>query len=314
MAQLDAGLDQYFARITRGWFAAMPANAWSEATLFWAPIGGVIYASTIATDHKGLPHSISLPRDVHDALRDLREYMSDERRGAWISMEARLTSEGVFDANYNWDRRIYWGTHPGNPWVPPQDGSDPVPSDGAYIEELQRHPREPMYIPTWYPRLTEAPGRSQQRFAAQLAARVSLADDLKPLQDAWGWPGVFELIDGSVRLGMTNASDEFAAVLTGRDGTEAQRRALAEFRDGVIGATMASFERGQTFVPLRLWREWAAVRGLAEPAGLDRIEGGQPFAETRSVPPLPAIERDLQWLVGVATQQQLADRFGIAPA
>ncbi|MDO4241127.1 MAG: hypothetical protein Q4C71_01155 [Microbacteriaceae bacterium] len=151
---------QYFQRITRGWYDSMPRNAWREASLFWAPGGKAVYSSVTAIDHQGRPHSVTLPPDVHQALGELRKEMADPRRGAWLSVFAKLTPDGALDADYNWEHRVFWGEHPGAPWQPPAPGVAPVPSDADFAQDFAEFPRTAEFTPDWAKNLPKAENES----------------------------------------------------------------------------------------------------------------------------------------------------------
>lgn len=306
--ELDAMNDCY-QRIATGWIGAMPAGQWTSAQLFWAEAGDIVYAAVTGIDREGQPHPVSLPAEAHEALRELRAGMSEPDRGAWLSATATITPEGLLEFAYNWDRRYYWGAQAGFPWTPdPEAGpGETVPSDAQLLDDLALYPREPMFLPSWYPR-ERVPQADDAR--ASSAAAFSLPPEVQPLMDAWGWPGVVELVRTTASTALGRIPDELRAALDGERGPDARRAALAEFRDGVAGGVLASFDRGGALVPIRLWREHAALTGAAEPQGLAALDDSRPFPAAREEPAMQAILPDLERLVRAIVDADLAGRFG----
>lgn len=329
---MDAGqVQERYQRIAVGWMQSMPQGQWTSATCFWAETGPATFVSTIAIDLDGLPHTVSLPPDVHHAFRELREGMSSPERGAWISARAVLTPQGVLEVDYNWDRRYYYGNHAGFPWAPSEDPADgTMPSDDFFIEDLKRYPRAPMYLPAWYPTgdaadVNPAPSAPTNPEATantaperalldeKLAGQTYLPDSVKPLMDAFGWPGVVKQVGETERHAIRNVGDDLVQRLSGERGHEGVLDGLEEFRDGVAGGVMLVIGRSSAITGIQLWRAWAAVQPQRpqEPEGLARLENTAPLEKMLAEPPIAAILPDLQRIVREIVTHDLATRFGV---
>lgn len=326
MAMDTERLNECMNRIARGWFQAMPEGQWTSAQLFWAEAGGIIYSSTIAADIDGQPRTVSQPKDVHDALRELREGMAEPGRGTWISVSMSLTPQGVLETNYNWDRRFYWGDQEGFPWAPDtRDGAVDSPSDDQFLAELERFPREPMMIPAWYPRrgLAEQSAGvastddathavtpdTDARFTEVLASKGALPEDIRPLMDAWGWPGIVESIRNTIAHAIRQVPEELKSALAGEQGEEARAKALGEFRDGVAKGAMASVYRSGSIVAIRLVQEYHAVHG-GTLQGVDAFANAAPLEQYREEATMrPVIELIFSRILAIATTD-LSARFG----
>lgn len=291
----EARIQDCNRRIAEGWNSVLPAGDWTASYLFWGPGGVATYAEATGIDREGRRHSISLPPDVHEALRELRNEMSDPQRGAWISADLKFTDDGVLESSFNWDRRFYWGTQPGFPWAPnPDPAVAPVPSDDDFVLELERYPRELMFLPAWYPRhrSDDGPARGGAVFGAREAATdardpfeaarfaaVSLPDEMKPLQDAWGWPGVFTSVNDAVLGNLDRRAEPQTEALLGAMGEHARDLALDELVDDTVASAMLVLDRSPALAAVRLVREWFAIRDEAPPAGLESANRGEPLAE-----------------------------------
>lgn len=326
MAMDTAALNECMNRIARGWFSAMPEGQWTSAQLFWAEAGGIIYSSTVAADLDGQPRTVSQPKDVHDALREIREGMAEPGRGTWISVSMTLTPQGVLETNYNWDRRFYWGDQEGFPWAPDtRPGAVDSPSDDQFLAELERFPREPMLIPAWYPRrglgeqsqgvaatadATQAVrADADERFASVLASNGALPGDIQPLMDAWGWPGVVESVRNTIAHALGQIPEELKAALAGERGDDARRAALVEFRDGVAQGAMASVFRSGAVVAIRLVEGYQAIHG-GTLSGVESFRNAAPLEEYRNEQAMqPVIGLIFDRIVAIATTD-LSARFG----
>lgn len=307
--ELDA-MQACYQRIARGWSEAMPAGQWTSASLFWAEVADIVYAAATAIDLEGRPRSVSLPRDVHEALRELRDGMAEPDRGTWLSASATLTSEGVLELACNWDRRFYWGSHEGFPWAPDPDAEGDVPSDAQLLDDLAVYPREPMFLPAWFPREGEAAPAAGGRLDGFAGRASALPEEARPLMDAWGWPAIAEMARDTATQAIGRVPEELQASLAGERGPEARDAAVAEFREGVVGGVMASLDRGPSLVPVRLWRELAALDGRAEPAGLQEVNDDRPVPAAREHPAMAAILADLEHVVRRIVDADLAARLG----
>ncbi|GGA70315.1 hypothetical protein GCM10011490_21200 [Pseudoclavibacter endophyticus] len=326
----DARIQDCHRRIAEGWLPLMPEGQWSVSYLFWAPAGKAVYTETTAIDREGKAHPLSQPPAVHEALHELRDAMSDPQRGAWISSEFKLTDDGVLEASFNWDRRFYWGVHAGSPWAPDPDPDTPdVPDDNAFVDELERYPREHLFLPAWYPRhrvvdgerLDDAaldPRRADpdhhDRFETPRNAAVSLPDEVKPLQDAWGWPGVFASINDAVLGNMDRREGREADALLGETGDHERDAALDALIDDAVASTMLVLDRSPALASVRLLREWLAVRGERGPANLEAANRGDALAalldRTGEVGDAARVTRArLESIVRLVVEDNVDDRF-----
>lgn len=317
-------------RIAEGWLSLLPAGDWTVSYLFWGPAGRAVYSETTAIDKRGQLHSLQQPPSVHEAITELRDLMSDPQRGAWISAQFKFTDDGVLEADYNWDKRFYWGMHPGNPWAPDPDPSAPVvPSDDDYLDELERYPREAVFVPTWYPRARVLAGQRLDDdaldprradpgyldpFEQQRAARVTLPDEVKPLQDAWGWPGIFSTINESVLANMDRRAGDDAAALLGHRTEHERDLALESLANDAVLSTMLVIDRSPALVAVRLLREWLAIRDEREPAGLAEANLGEPLSGVLQRPDAVGesartARTRLESLVRLVVEDNIDDRF-----
>src|SRR5690625_3774577 len=105
--------------------------------------------SQVATAHAGRIYvgsqRVALPEDAVALFRELREQMSDERRGSWFSARLELNSTGAADFTANYTERVFWN---GTTMLAPPQG-EPVPGDAEWTAELRRHPRAPENVPAW---------------------------------------------------------------------------------------------------------------------------------------------------------------------
>lgn len=304
-------------RIVEGWLSRLPEDDWTVSYLFWGPGGSAIYSQSVAIDLAGDMHSISLPNEVHEALRELRDLMSDPQRGAWISVDIRLTDERVLEADFNWDKRFYWGTHPGNPWAPDPDPAAPlVPSDDDFRDELAAYPRELMFLPAWYPRpRAEHAPAADDRFANARDAAVSLPDEVKPLADAWGWPAVFTTITEAVMGNAERRTGEAAAALLGDAGEHAHDDALDALVDDAVASTLLMIDRSPALAAVRMLEAWLELRSEQPPVDLEPADVSDVLSDLVREPgprgrAARAVRSRLESIVRLVVEDQVDDRFG----
>ncbi|ATE54118.1 hypothetical protein [Actinosynnema pretiosum] len=82
------------------------------------------------------------PEDVWYLFQDLRSGMYAEGQGTWFSGYYKLERPGKCSISYEWEREPAFST--------------PVPLE-AFALDLERFPREPDYVPDWFPRATGQP-------------------------------------------------------------------------------------------------------------------------------------------------------------
>lgn len=327
----QAAIQDCNRRIVEGWLPLMPDGDWSVSYLFWGPAGKAVYTQTTALDRSGRMHSLSQPNSVHEALRELRALMSDPQRGAWISAELKLTDAHVLESKFNWDQRFYWGTHPGNPWAPDPDPSVPVvPSDDDYLDELEAHPRELMFLPAWYPRHRVVDGeRLDDRaldprhadpghvdlFAEARDAAITLPDEVKPLADAWGWPAIFTTINESVLGNMDGRDGHAARALLGEAGEHAHDEAMDALVDDTVASTMLVIDRSPALAAVRMITEWFELRSEQPAVPLASANVGEPLSELLDDDGLAGdaarvARARLESIVRLVAEDNVDDRFG----
>ncbi|GAA2659258.1 MULTISPECIES: hypothetical protein [Actinosynnema] len=82
------------------------------------------------------------PEEVWYLFQDLRGGMYAEGQGTWFSAYYRLELPGKHSISYEWERE---------PAFPSP------PSLEAFALDLERFPREPDYVPDWFPPAVERP-------------------------------------------------------------------------------------------------------------------------------------------------------------
>ena len=79
------------------------------------------------------------PGALIEAGRHLRLRMTDEVRGAWLTLVVLADDTGAAQLRYDYTHRLAWTWH--------------ARFRDALLEELETHPRAPEHVPAWWERL-----------------------------------------------------------------------------------------------------------------------------------------------------------------
>ncbi len=108
---------------------------WSEIRVHVCANAKVLDASTRADVR--LPRGI--PRGTTSKISELREFMADPQRGAWLMADIVVPRIGEATFSFDWMTKPDWRAVSGEF------------DDALYIEDLKKFPRTPENIPDWYP-------------------------------------------------------------------------------------------------------------------------------------------------------------------
>lgn len=117
-------------------FARGAVPGWAQGEIRYRQVGKLGEAELLAYDGDG---RLSYP-DVgglawHRAVREIRSQMAQPGSGAWLSATIRLTSDGGFSMDANYDDEPAWR----------------IPAvAGTYAEEQELFPRDEAHQPDWY--------------------------------------------------------------------------------------------------------------------------------------------------------------------
>lgn len=172
---------------------ALSRHDWASVTVFFSQVGTSSSSIFRPRDAAGNKIDIRPPRYEKD-FKELRAEMADKSTGTWFSSELSLTRDGTMKFTFNYTDRVYWhGTKPGDP------PSQISPNDQAYLDDLEKFPREPQDIPDWMPGSVRAPGEGQEAAIDGLLERpLAVPSKYEPLQSAEGWPEVFTSLQVAV--------------------------------------------------------------------------------------------------------------------
>ena len=115
----------------------LPESGWVSCHMEFRKAGPVAESMARLTLSDGTVEPVAPPAKMIDALLDLRDYMAQLGKGAWLSMTLDLTKAGKYDFHYNYNERPTWMIEV---------------ADEAYVEDLKKYPRPPEALPDWYPR------------------------------------------------------------------------------------------------------------------------------------------------------------------
>jgi hypothetical protein len=248
-------------------FGALKGRPWSSATMFYSEVAGNSHMWGEATDTDGKIFYFDYPRGISQSLSELKAAMSDPEKGAWLSVMLKLTAEGKFTFEYNWDRRVYWNDELDDPLLAPANAPDP--DDSRYVEEFERHPRSPAYLPAWVPSPPPA-DHDQDRIDAIMAIPAPVPAELQPLAEQWGWP---DLLQGAEEaFGRRLGSEPYRSLLDAVSRRHGDRVADGLVQDVIADVMASSVDPRPAKDVVRLWQGLAGVRGLAEPGSLDQLD------------------------------------------
>jgi hypothetical protein len=259
-------------------FGILTGRPWTSAVMFYSEVVRNSHMWGEAKDAEGKTFYFDYPDAIADSFRELREAMTDPEKGAWLSAVLKLTAEGRFTFEYNWDRRVYWNPELDDPLQVP-DG-ERYPDDSRYVEEFELHPRSAAYLPDWVPSRPPA-DHDQDRIDAILAIPAPVPADLQPLAEQWGWSDLFEGAEEA--FGRWLGTEPYRSLLDEISRQDSDRVADGLVQD-VIGELMGTYVDPRPAKDvIRLWRALAQVRRLTEPDGLDQLDPEAPLERTSKV-------------------------------
>ena len=127
-------------------FDAAAGSGWKTGVIEYRFAGTTSESTLDAYDETG---NVSYPLisgfAFDRAVDELRDRFARPGAGAWFSVTIRLTSDGGFSLDADYDHEPEWATP-----------TDP----GHYVEEQERYPRDLEHQPEWYrQKLAAAGGR-----------------------------------------------------------------------------------------------------------------------------------------------------------
>lgn len=123
--------------VVRALFDSLPREGWTRCAVEYREAANLAESIVTLTDTNNEATVVKTPPAMVGELMDLRELMSKQGEGAWLSIDFTVTPDGKCVFDYNYDERPRWTVQP---------------TDETYIEDLRRHPRPSETIPDWYPR------------------------------------------------------------------------------------------------------------------------------------------------------------------
>lgn len=118
-------------------YHCLPESGWSRAVIEYRMAGRVGESVLTCTYTDGRKESLQVPMALVRAMKDIRNDMAAQGKGAWLSAELVVDSGGHVSIDFNYNERPIWRM---------------PPTDEAYMEDMQMHPRPDSEIPSWYPR------------------------------------------------------------------------------------------------------------------------------------------------------------------
>lgn len=129
--------------------------------------------------------------ELYAAWSRLRAVMSGPDRGAWLTGRLRVSSDGHYSMDYEWDARPVWPSSVGTDGAV-QRGRDVERS--ALLEDLLRYPRRPEMTPDWLADLQSLPAPEFQD--------AVWPSDMREMQEDPDWrviaKGIKQLIGSAV--------------------------------------------------------------------------------------------------------------------
>jgi hypothetical protein len=279
-----------------------PAN-WSSAEMFWSSVDDSSQMSLEAFNDQGAVSYPEVPWSLDDKFRELKLAMADPEKGAWLSVVLKLTKEGRYAFDYNYDRRVYWNPDAPTPFEPPLHG-DLYPDDDAYVAEFELFPRGAQYKPSWVSSRPSA-DHDQDRIDAALAIPVSLPEDLQPLRDRWGWPDLITVAEEAFARRIS--AEPYRSMLDDLHRENTDRVADGLVQDVVADVMAASVIPRPARDGVRLWRELADVRGQTEPSSFDQLDQDVPLDRS---PAGAQIREDIYVALAEIVDAMIRTRFG----
>ncbi len=143
--------------IVRTIVAELSGQEWASASARFGSLGQAGVTSMGARHANGDRISVRPPwGGLQEKFRVLRSAMSNPQQGAWLTCTVEVRPDGTSTFDYNYDRPVQFG--PGPMIVDKPDRSSlGYPSLADYIADLEQHPRDPEYVPDWYPGVKDLP-------------------------------------------------------------------------------------------------------------------------------------------------------------
>ena len=122
-------------------FAAAP-KGWVSGDLRFTQVGKTGEFGESATLADGSVVRFIMPSSILRTFKELRALMAQPGKGAWFTARCHMDISGRITFDFDYDNEPYWST---------------PTSVGHYLEEWEKHPRDPEHTPPWLAqRLQEA--------------------------------------------------------------------------------------------------------------------------------------------------------------
>jgi hypothetical protein len=280
---------------------ALKGRPWTSAMVFYSKVAGTDHMWGEAKDAAGKTFYFDYPEGMSQSFSDLKVATSNPETGAWLSVVLKLAADGKFTFQYNWDRRVYWNHGLDDPLLAP--AAKPYPDDSCYVEEFERYPRSAGHLPPWAPS-PPAAGHDQDRIDAIMATPAPVPTELQPLAERWGWP---DLLGGAEQaFGRWLGTEPYRSLLDEVSRQHGDRVADGLIQDVIADVMASSVDSRPAKDAVRLWRGLAAVRGLAEPAGLDQLDPEAPLDRSEAA---AQIRGDIVEALDAVVDAKVARRF-----
>ncbi|MBI9115114.1 hypothetical protein [Sanguibacter suaedae] len=129
----DSDLVEVSQKIGAAFVSAAP-DGWRTGEMLFVQVGKTseFQASARVGDGLSVPFRVA-PTTVR-AFHKLRTSMAEPGRGAWFTARCQLEAPGKMKLDFDYDNEPEWST---------------PTSVGHYLEEWERHPRDPEHTPEW---------------------------------------------------------------------------------------------------------------------------------------------------------------------
>lgn len=122
-------------------FGAAP-KGWVSGDIEYAQVGKTGELGRTATFADGTVKPFGIPASIMYTLVELRALMAQPGKGAWFTARCHVEVSGRIAFDFDYDNEPSWST---------------PTSVGHYLEEWEKHPRDPEHTPPWLAqRLQEA--------------------------------------------------------------------------------------------------------------------------------------------------------------
>ena len=122
-------------------FASAP-EGWVSGDLHFRQVGKTGEFGRTATLADGTEVRFRMPSSIVRTFREMRTLMAQPGKGAWFTARCHIEASGRITFDFDYDNEPSWST---------------PTSVGHYLEEWEKHPRDPEHTPPWLAqRLQEA--------------------------------------------------------------------------------------------------------------------------------------------------------------